>query len=533
MLIEGAATDPLGSLPAFVLNEVFRCGPSAWLRLATLILTLSASAAEILPPDRPISEAIDHYVDARLSKAGVTPAGQIDDYNLIRRLTLDLVGRIPTSRESREFVESSDPKKREQLVDRLMASPEFIRFQAMQFESMLAGPRSRRGGGLHEYLVRAIGENRPWDQIFRELLLPNDNDPKTKGASDYLKSRLKDIDRMTIDVSVAFFGVNVSCAQCHDHPLVSDWKQAHFYGMKSFFARTFDNGGFLAERGFGNLKYKPTKRRRDHSQDDVPHGDQDRDEPDGADQGGTEEGARAAREVQEGKEVPAAAAVQRAGETCRSGFAAEGIRVFLAIDRQSPLAPLPRLRTGHAARPDAQRKQAEPSGVACLAGPRHQESQIRHAADDSRHRLEQDLFAIEQSTTSGRRYAASGALCGRPIEAADADADGDIAQARNDRSGEFRKDQAGRIGETHSKQSKTPPADWRETSRNRRTICKSASARHCLFSNGDKLSRELLGEGNDRLLTKAKSMNDPAKAVDLIVHSVHCAGPRRPTSRRR
>src|SRR5207248_2685062 len=61
------------------------------------------------------------------------------------------------------------------------------------------------------------------------------------------------------DTSVAFFGVNVSCAQCHNHPLVADWTQDHFYGMKMFLARTFDNGGFLGERGYGTIKFKPTK----------------------------------------------------------------------------------------------------------------------------------------------------------------------------------------------------------------------------------------------------------------------------------
>ncbi|MBY0457791.1 MAG: DUF1549 and DUF1553 domain-containing protein, partial [Gemmataceae bacterium] len=74
-----------------------------------------------------------------------------------------------------------------------------------------------------------------------------------------LRARLTDLDRLTADVSVAFFGVNVSCAQCHNHPHVEAWTQDHFYGMKAFLARTFDNGGFLGERGYGVIKYKPTK----------------------------------------------------------------------------------------------------------------------------------------------------------------------------------------------------------------------------------------------------------------------------------
>src|SRR2546423_2634141 len=134
-----------------------------WFSPTFLVLLLVASiapAAELLPSDKPIAEAIDHYVDAKLRAANTTPALQADDYTLIRRLTLDLVGRIPTPAESKAYVESNDPHKREKLVDRLMASPAFVRFQANQFEAMLAGPNGKGGnGGLPEYLLRAIGEN--------------------------------------------------------------------------------------------------------------------------------------------------------------------------------------------------------------------------------------------------------------------------------------------------------------------------------------------------------------------------------------
>ena len=230
-------------------------------RLVPLALVLSACAApaaDLLPADRPIPEVIDHYVEAKLKTSGVTPSLQADDYTLIRRLTLDLVGRIPTPAETRAFVESSDPQKREKLVDRLMGAPAFVRHQANQFEAMMAGPNSRGGSGLREYLLMAVGENRPWDHVFRELVVGADTDPKRKGASAFLRSRVSDLDRLTNDVSILFFGVNVSCAQCHDHPLVNDWKQDHFYGMKAFFVRTFDNGGFLAERSYGPVRFKPT-----------------------------------------------------------------------------------------------------------------------------------------------------------------------------------------------------------------------------------------------------------------------------------
>ena len=66
------------------------------------------------------------------------------------------------------------------------------------------------------------------------------------------------MDRLANDASVIFFGVNISCAQCHDHPLLSEWTQEQFYGMKSCFSRTFENEEFVGERDYGTVKYKTT-----------------------------------------------------------------------------------------------------------------------------------------------------------------------------------------------------------------------------------------------------------------------------------
>ena len=176
---------------------------------ALLLIAAPARPAELLAPDRPIPQVIDRYVDANLKVTGVTPAAQADDYTLVRRLTPDLVGRIPTPAETRAYVESADPHKRQALVDRLMASPAFVRHQANQFEAMLAGPNGRGGNGLREYLLKALRENRPWDQMFREIVVANEADPNAKGASDFVKSRVVDLDRLTTDVSALFFGVYV------------------------------------------------------------------------------------------------------------------------------------------------------------------------------------------------------------------------------------------------------------------------------------------------------------------------------------
>jgi Protein of unknown function (DUF1549)/Protein of unknown function (DUF1553) len=227
---------------------------------ATMVLIGTAGlGADLLPADRRIDEVVDHYIDQAFKKAGVTPAPSADDATLVRRLTLDLAGRIPTAAEARAYMRSPDRDKRVGLVDRLMASPSFVRHQVDELDTMLMA-----GGGssLREYLVTAVGENRPWDRIFRELMLPDQTDKTQRAAAVYLRQGLKDLDRLTADVSSTFFGVNISCAQCHDHPLVTDWKQDHFYGMKAFFSRTFANGNgndnFLGEHAYGDVRFKTT-----------------------------------------------------------------------------------------------------------------------------------------------------------------------------------------------------------------------------------------------------------------------------------
>ena len=233
-------------------------------RVLAMVVGLSAAVlsawAEIpaedwLTTERSIAEVVDHYLDLRLEKAAVQAAPESDDATLLRRLMLDLVGRIPTAAEVRTYVDATDPDKRARLVDRLIATPGFARHQADAFDALLmVGVK----GSLREYLARAFGEGRTWDEIFRTLLVADEAAPDRKGTAEFVKARAKDLDRLTSDVSSIFFGVNVSCSKCHDHPRVQDWKQDQFYGMKSFLGRTFMSGKFLGERDYGVVTFKTT-----------------------------------------------------------------------------------------------------------------------------------------------------------------------------------------------------------------------------------------------------------------------------------
>ncbi|HKB02373.1 MAG TPA: DUF1549 domain-containing protein [Gemmataceae bacterium] len=485
---------------------------------ALLMVAGLAPAADVLPPDRPIPDVIDHYVDAKLQRSGTTPAPQADDYTLIRRLTLDLVGRIPTPPETRAYVESTDPAKREKLVDRLMGSPAFVRQQAAQFDAMLAGPSTRGGSGLRDYLTRALGENRPWDQIFRELLLPDESDARTKGAQDFLRSRVTDSDRVTNDVSVVFFGVNVSCAQCHDHPLVADWKQDHFYGMKSFFARTFDNGGFLAEREFGLVKFKPNKGSEktakmmfltgttvDGPGVREPTKDEEKKERETFD-----------RFKKEKKSPPPPGFSARAKlvevtlQTKESEFFARSIanrlwHRFLGYGLVMPL--------------DQMHSENKPS---------HSELLSWLARDVSAHKY--DLRRTMRGIVLSQTYSRSSKCPSEAVAAPSLFAVGRLKPLTPTQMATSLK-----IATADPKTfENVKPEDLEK-----RLDALESSARGfassfaqptddfqvgvneaLLFSNSDKLAREFLADGNDRLLGRAKSMSDPAKAIDLIVRSV-------------
>lgn len=217
-----------------------------------------AKADERLDAAPALALQIDALLEKHWQKVQATPAAPVGDVAFLRRVTLDLAGRIPTEREATAFAADSAADKRDRAIRRLMEGPEYPLHMGRILDDMIQGKFAGDAEFL-DYLRRAVAEHRGWDQVFREVLLGPWEAPERKGARRFLSNRVKNLDDLTNDTAVVFFGVNISCAKCHDHPLVEDWKQDHYFGMASFFNPTYEGGkGKSGKNNEPNLAEKTT-----------------------------------------------------------------------------------------------------------------------------------------------------------------------------------------------------------------------------------------------------------------------------------
>ncbi len=219
-----------------------------------------------------VTRAIDGILIAALKKRDLNPAPQADDVTLVRRLYLDVLGRIPTPTETQAYLDDATGDKQHRLIDALLGHDEFPLYWRGVWNGWLNGYTAERPFGMDgflSYLETSLREDRGWDRIATELLLPDVNDDVGRGAAFFLASRVANgdrnaqIDSMTTAVASAFFGVQLQCAKCHDHPLVDAWKQQHYYGLAAFLGRTyqarFKDAPIVSERPEGDVKYLTTK----------------------------------------------------------------------------------------------------------------------------------------------------------------------------------------------------------------------------------------------------------------------------------
>ncbi len=199
---------------------------------------------EIPPATTEPSAAIDHFLAAEWQARGITPAPACDDRAFVRRVYLDLAGRIPTREEASAFLDDASAEKRTVLVDRLLANDEYARTFREIWDALLMGRHTgrreqrRRENGWFDFLETAYKQDRPWNEVVRVLITGRPEKPEDKGALWFLFERKNEFQQMAEAVSPVIYGTRVDCAQCHDHPLAREIKQGHYWGLVAAFNRS-------------------------------------------------------------------------------------------------------------------------------------------------------------------------------------------------------------------------------------------------------------------------------------------------------
>ncbi len=182
---------------------------------------------------------VDKHVFENLRQIGIPPSGVCDDSTFIRRVTLDIIGRLPNEKESLEFLASQEKNKREILIDRLLRNPGYADYFASKWTPLLKNRRDEASDitanfAFHAWMRDSLLSNVPYDQIVRELLAATGTVVGNPPVAWY--KRVKDPKEQLEDIAQLFLGVRMQCAQCHHHPF-ERWSQDDYYSFAAFFSQ--------------------------------------------------------------------------------------------------------------------------------------------------------------------------------------------------------------------------------------------------------------------------------------------------------
>lgn len=202
-----------------------------------------------VPTTPPEKNFIDTLVFSKLRQLGIPPADLCDDQTFIRRVSIDLTGRLPSTTDTLQFVQDPSPGKRDALVDRLVDSPGYADYFANKWAAVLRNKRRQATDiqytyRFHGWIRRALRENMPYDQFVRAVLTAT-GDSETHPPTAWYREVTTSTQQME-DVAQLFLGMRLACAKCHHHPF-ERWSQQDYYGFEAFFSQV----------ALKNSKYNP------------------------------------------------------------------------------------------------------------------------------------------------------------------------------------------------------------------------------------------------------------------------------------
>lgn len=207
-------------------------------KMETTALTFLADVPGFKWPAPSESNYVDKLVFEKLHRLQITPSELCGDEEFVRRVHLDVIGRLPTVAETEAFLAEKSSAKRALLIDRLMESDEFPAFWAMKWADLLRVRKTKVSEpGVHKFhhwIEQAVRDNMPYDEFARRLVTASGSTLANPAANFYRTSA--DVNDCTETASQLFLGVRIQCAKCHNHPF-ERWTQDNYYGIAAFFQR--------------------------------------------------------------------------------------------------------------------------------------------------------------------------------------------------------------------------------------------------------------------------------------------------------
>ncbi|MDH3584143.1 MAG: DUF1549 and DUF1553 domain-containing protein, partial [Phycisphaerae bacterium] len=237
-----AAISPQGLVTADHRGEAFVMARFDAYTVGSQVIVLPKDA-KLDWPDVPEHNYVDTLVNQKLKKLRIVPSEICSDEIFLRRVYIDVTGKLPSEPEYQRFIADKDPKKREKLVDVLLDRKEFTELWVMKFAELL---QIRSDGNInrgisykasvlyYNWLQEKIANNVPMDQIVQELLGSTGGTFATPTTNFYQIER--DTKKLTENIAQVFMGMRIQCAQCHNHPF-DRWTMDDYYSFVSFFTQ--------------------------------------------------------------------------------------------------------------------------------------------------------------------------------------------------------------------------------------------------------------------------------------------------------
>jgi len=189
---------------------------------------------------------VDDLVFRKLSALGMPPSAVCDDATFVRRLTVDLAGRLPTLEETRRFLADRREDRRDRLIDELLVSGDHADYFANKWSAVLRNRRRKPSYthgtyAFHDWIRESLYANKPYDQFVREILTASGEIGDNPAVAWYRE--VQDVEQQTEDCAQLFLGLRLQCARCHHHPF-EKWSQRDYYGFAAFFTQLGRKPGF-------------------------------------------------------------------------------------------------------------------------------------------------------------------------------------------------------------------------------------------------------------------------------------------------